>query len=211
MGRLGPPQDRPRAHPERVRGGPGARRRPRRTRSHRQTPRKVPSHRFGLVFSMIFRVFSFVSRVVFRSLFVRFLDGFSIGFRSFFRSKASSHLERPIIAEHRFLCAWPVFRSVFSKSCIFERTTKRWTKRSKVDREFDGKNIEKSMEDRSKNRSTTRSNRRSKKGSKKGSVSLENRGPAPPGRARTSRFERQNGQVERKSAFEAPPGPPKIF
>ena len=72
--------------------------------------------RLGVVFSMIFCDFPIVLRTVCRSLFARFFDVFSIGYRSLFCSKASSHLERPIIVEHRFLCAWPVFRSVFFKT-----------------------------------------------------------------------------------------------
>ena len=39
---------------------------------------------------------------------------------------------------------------------------------------------------------------------------LQNRGPGRPGDPRASKFEQQNGQVERKSALEVPAGPPKI-
>ena len=121
--------------------------------------------RFFVDFSVIFQSFR-------RSFFVRLTVNFSIGFRSFLRSKASSHVERSIIAEHRFFCAWAMFCKLFSKSRVFERTKKRWTRRSKIDCQVDRKNIEKSMGNRSQNRTTTRSNRRSKKGSK----NLENRG-----------------------------------
>ena len=57
-------------------------------------------HRCGLVFPMIFGDFSIVSQTVCRSLRDRFSDVFSIGFRSFLRSKPSSHAGRSIIAEH---------------------------------------------------------------------------------------------------------------
>ena len=40
---------------------------------------------------------------------------------------------------------------------------------------------------------------------------LQNRSPGRPGDPRASKFERQNDQVERKSASEVPAGPPKIF
>ena len=52
---------------------------------------------------------------------------------------------------------------------------------------------------------------RTQKPRKNSRFRLQNRGPGRPGDPRASKFERQNRQVERKSASEAPPGPPKIF
>ena len=63
-----------------------------------------------------------------------------------FRSTSTSRVERALNAEHRILCAWAMFSKVFSKSHVFERTKKRWTKRTKIDRHVDRKNDEKSFE-----------------------------------------------------------------
>ena len=52
--------------------------------------------------------------------------------------------------------------------------------------------------------------RRSQTPRKNSRFGLQNRGPGRPGDPRASKFERPNGQVERKSALDAPPGPPKI-
>ena len=52
---------------------------------------------------------------------------------------------------------------------------------------------------------------RTQKPRKNSRFGLPNRGPGRPGDPRASKFERQNGQVERKSASEVPPGPLKIF
>ena len=46
--------------------------------------------------------------------------------------------------------------------------------------------------------------------SKNSRLGLENRGSRRPGEARRSKFERKNGQVERKNALEVPSGLPKI-
>ena len=85
----------------------------------------------------------------------RVFGRFSIGVRAIFRSTSTSRVERALNAEHRILCAWARFSKVFSKSHGFERTNKRWTKRSKIDRQVDRKNIGKSMKNRSKTRWTT--------------------------------------------------------
>ena len=53
--------------------------------------------------------------------------------------------------------------------------------------------------------------RRTEKLRKNCCFGLENRGLGRPGEARASKFERQNGQVGRKSALEAPPGAPNFF
>ena len=52
---------------------------------------------------------------------------------------------------------------------------------------------------------------RTQKPRKNSRFRLQNRGPGRPGDPRASKFERQNGQVERKSTSEVPAGPPKIF
>ena len=52
---------------------------------------------------------------------------------------------------------------------------------------------------------------RAQKLRKNSRLGLQNRGPGRPGNPRASKFERQNGQVERKSTSEVPAGPPKIY
>ena len=52
---------------------------------------------------------------------------------------------------------------------------------------------------------------RTQKPRKNSRFGLQNRGPGRLGDPRASKFERQNGQDERRCASEVPPGPPKIF
>ena len=110
----------------------------------RQLLAEPSSHRIGFVFSEIFRSFfvGFADRfsVVFPSIFRSFFDRFA----TVFRSKSLPRVVRAVIAEHRFLCAWPVFRKVFSNSCVFER--------SKNDERSDRKSIATLIDATSQNR-----------------------------------------------------------
>ena len=79
----------------------------------------------------------------------RNFNRFSIVFRTLFRPTLTSRVERSIIADPRFLSPLSRFYEVFSISHVFERTQKRWTRRSKIDRQVDQNNIDKSMQNRS--------------------------------------------------------------
>ena len=77
-------------------------------------------------------------RVAIRTLLARLFSYMSLGLGACCWAKKVSQIEWPSSAEHRFLCAWAVFRKLSAaNSPVIARAKERYTERPKVDCEAD--------------------------------------------------------------------------